>query len=123
MAVVELDDGRRVSALVTCEAKQTKDRILADQIVQQVIAAYKSVRGSDLSIELVIPIAIKATRDGEIFVVEFAAWTPDMAEVDESALSELSTASEGLYQILPHVPGIGRKPKKVRKKGVKKIGP
>lgn len=108
LARIRRDDGTIISALVTCEAKQVGERILVDQIVEQIVAANKSVRALSLEIDLVVPIAIKAINpDGEIYVVEFKAWTPEEAEVAETDLAELEVASEGLYRLLPPVPGVG----------------
>lgn len=107
LAVIEIEGGERVNALVTCEAKQANDPILADQIVQQVVAAYLSTSRLGLDIRLIIPVAIKAVKGGSIFVVEFEPWTPAEASVAESDLKELRQHSAALYALRPMVPGIG----------------
>lgn len=114
-------DGDRKHVLVTCEAKQEGQRILEHQVVEQISAAYKSVLDSvpeeELSISCIIPVAIKAIPpNGEIYVVVFDAWSPEDALADESAVKDLTVASEGLYRLSPPVPGIGFKPKRPRKK-------
>jgi hypothetical protein len=116
-AIVEEDDGTRSHVLVTCEAKQAGERILEHQVVDQIVAAYKSVKKSvpeeELAISAIIPIAIKAIPPhGEIYVIEFETWSPDEAEAAESAMKGLVPASEGLYRLVPPVPGIGYKPAK-----------
>jgi hypothetical protein len=118
-AILE-QDGERTHVLVTCEAKQQGERILEHQIVEQIAAAYASVRDSvpeeELAISKIVPVAIKAIPpDGDIFVVEFEPWLPAEAEAEESALKDLLPASAGLYRLSPPVPGIGFKPKRPRK--------
>ena len=123
-AIVEEEDGARSHVLVTCEAKQAGERILEHQVVDQIVAAYKSVKKSvpeeELAISAVVPIAIKAIPpDGEIYVVEFESWSPDEAEADEADMKALVPASEGLYRLVPPVPGVGYKP--VKKRAKKKL--
>ena len=113
-AIVE-ESGERTHVLVTCEAKQQGERILEHQVVDQIGAAYKSVKKSvpeeELAISLIVPVAIKAIPpEGDIYVVEFHPWTPVEAEAEESAMKDLTVASEGLYRLRPPVPGVGFKP-------------
>lgn len=121
-AIVERN-GQREHLLITCEAKQQGERILEHQIVEQVGAAYASVRDSvpeeELKISAIVPVAIKAIPPhGDIYVVEFQAWSPAEAEAEESAVKDLVPSSSGLYRLNPPVPGIGfrtQKPRKQRK--------
>lgn len=106
LAVLEGESGR-FNALVTCEAKQARDPILADQIVQQVVSANASVERLGLGINLIIPVAIKAVAGGSIYVVEFESWSTAEAAVDEKNLKELKVSVTGLYELYPPVPGIG----------------
>lgn len=108
LAVAERD-GSRLRALVTCEAKQASERILDHQIVEQVVAANKSLRAAGINTDVIIPIAIQATLDplGCIYVSEFEEWTPKQAEVAEDELGKLALVAEGLYRLTPSVPGIG----------------
>lgn len=106
--------GKREHLLITCEAKQQGERILEHQIVEQIGAAYKSVRDSvreeELTIAAVVPVAIKAIPPhGDIYVVEFQPWSPSEAAAAESATKDLTPASVGLYRLVPPVPGIGYK--------------
>ncbi|MGO4334913.1 hypothetical protein AB4037_08360 [Labrys sp. KB_33_2] len=117
LAVVETDDGRTVLALITCEAKQENERILEHQIVEQVVAANKSI-DPDLQIGLIIPIAIKAMNQptGGVYVAEFEPWTREQAQVAEDDLGGLVLASESLFQLMPAVLGIGTKKARRRTK-------
>lgn len=120
-AIIENDEGERSHVLVTCEAKQQGERILVHQIVEQIIAANKSVRSSvpeeELVVSMIIPVAIKAIPpEGELYVVEFKPWTPAEAEATEADMKELEPASEAVYRLLPPVPGIGFRPNRSRKR-------
>jgi hypothetical protein len=120
LAVIEEEDGSRKNALITCEAKQTKDPILADQIVQQVVDAYASITRLDLNIGILIPVAIKAiNRKASIYLVEFEPWNPEEAGAAEATLKRLRVASTGLYELRPPVPGIGYNPSIANKKARK----
>ncbi len=122
-AVIELEDGSLVHALVTCEAKQQGERILEHQIVEQIVAANRSVKDiEEFNVHCIIPVAIKAIPpNGEIYVVEFEAWTPVQASMPEDELIELKVASEGYYRLVPPVRGVGfQKPKKRKPRASKK---
>ena len=126
-AIVE-ESGERTHVLVTCEAKQQGERILEHQVVDQIGAAYKSVKKSvpeeELAISLIVPVAIKAIPpEGDIYVVEFHPWTPVEAEAEESAMKDLTVASEGLYRLRPPVPGVGFKPKRSPARRSVRAGP
>lgn len=119
-AIIEIG-GRRTHVLITCEAKQQGQRILEHQVVEQISAAYRSVKDSvpeeELAVSLILPIAIKAIPpEGDIYVVEFEAWTPDEALAEECAVKDLLVASEGVYRLCPPVPGIGYKQPRPRKR-------
>lgn len=112
LATVE-HEGVPRQALVTCEAKQERDHILADQVVGQVVAAYRSVRHLALDVAFVVPIAIKAVPPaGRIYVAEFKAWTPGEAAADPDARPTLELESEGMYELRPPVPGVGYRPRR-----------
>ena len=119
LAVLADANGRNFNALVTCEAKQHKDPILGDQIIQQVASAYASVSTLEMSIELIIPIAIKSMKGlGAVYVAEFEAWSHDEAAANESDRKDLVVACAAVYRLQPPVPGIGHpqsKTKKLRK--------
>lgn len=115
LAVMTDSEGRTFNALVTCEAKQQKDPILADQIIQQVVSAYASVSSLEMSIELVIPIAIKSLKDrSSIYVAEFEPWTVEDATTLEGSRKDLVMSNAAIYRLKPPVPGIGYKPSNPR---------
>lgn len=116
LAVVDLE-GRRVNALITCEAKQARDNILKDQIVQQVVAAHNMVRRLGMDIEIVIPVAIKALApNGDIFLVEFEHWTQDDTAAPEDELKSLDTVDAVIYRLVPPVVGVGYNPPLAKRK-------
>lgn len=123
-AIIE-EDGRRRHVLVTCEAKQQGQRILDFQVVEQIVAAHASIKDSvpeeELSIELIVPVAIKAIPpNGDIYVVEFEPWTPTDANAPEEKQKELTFASSGVYRLNPPVPGIGFSPPRPKVRRSKK---
>ena len=82
--------------IITVEAKKRRQRILPDQIVRQVKAAF-----NETPVNLVVPIAMASTGGG-IYVVEF---NPVRRE-ESAALQSLVLASEVLYKLKPAVKGI-----------------
>ena len=111
-ATIELVDGATERILVTCEAKKANERILDHQIIEQIVAANKSLRSAGLEINLIVPIAIQADSTGKIYVAEFEPWTSKDAEVKEELLGKLVLVAEGLYQLSPPVPGVSTKQKR-----------
>lgn len=95
-ATLQTDDGSHQQVIITCEAKKRRQRILEEQVVQQVKAAFR-----ETNVELVVPIAMTAADCG-VYVAEFKA-------VERSALDSfesLELESEALYELVPRVPGI-----------------
>jgi hypothetical protein len=83
--------------IVTCEAKQAKERVLESQIVEQAKAAFE-----ETDLEAVIPVAIRAVTGRGIYVAEFA-----MVPRSASAKYEKPTlAAEAVYELRPAVRGI-----------------
>lgn len=122
-AVLDTGKAEPSHILLTCEAKQKGERIVDYQIIEQIIAAAKSVQDRSIKDELdvhsIVPVAIKAVGDeGEIYVAEFEPWTVEDALADEKDIKQLRLASEALYALCPPVPGIGfvRKNSKRRKR-------
>lgn len=120
-AIVERETGVVEHVLLTCEAKQKGERILEHQIVEQIVAASKSVTASisedEMAVARVVAVALKAVGDqGELYVAEFEPWTIEEAMADEGDLKDLTLASEGLYKLVPPVPGIGFNRPKAKKK-------
>lgn|SRR5262249_14340617 len=95
--------------LVTCEAKQEGQRILEHQLIEQVVAASRSVRIAGLAIDKVVPIALKAMPEGRIYFAEFEPWLVQTTELPEDQLPEIVLASEAVYELKPPVPGIGHR--------------
>ena len=111
LGVEEDDDGQRKNVLISCEAKQQKDPVLGDQIVRQVVSAFGCVTDASLSIEKVIPTAIKAIKaTASIYLVEFEPWSAHEAAVAEEERKELIVSRSAIYRLVPPVPGIGFKP-------------
>lgn len=84
-------------AIITCEAKQARERILEQQIINQVIATFEV---TDVSI--VIPIALRAIRGEGFYVVEFEKIRRDQID----GLKELNVSRECVYELKPPVQGI-----------------
>lgn len=95
-AVVEDEKGHRTQIIITAEAKKRRQRILEEQVMQQVRAAFQATK-----VDVVVPIAMTAAGEG-IYIAEFRA-------VQRSELAEfkvLELQAEGLYELVPRVPGI-----------------
>jgi hypothetical protein len=90
-------DNADYRAIVTCEAKQSRERILDHQIINQVRAAF-----GETQVDVVIPIALRAVREVGFYVVEFAPVRRSNAQ----SFDELSMAQEAVYELRPPVPGI-----------------
>lgn len=97
LAIVEATDGSTYEALVTCEAKGPGERILEDQIVNQVRAAFETTH-----VNCVVPLGIRAIANEGLYVVEFAA----VERSNVARLETLEIASAAVYVLQPPVPGI-----------------
>ena len=84
-------------AIVTCEAKQWRERILEPQIINQAKAAF-----DETAVDIVVPIAIRAVKGVGFYIVEFE----QVHRKDASKLNQLSVAKEAVYELKPPVPGI-----------------
>lgn len=89
-------DGETKRLIITAEAKKKRQRILEEQVIQQVKAAF-----NETPVDLVVPIAMTAVEGG-IYVAEFKA--VQRAELADFDTLELET--EALYELVPRVPGI-----------------
>ena len=83
--------------LVTCEAKHYKDRIIPEQIIKQVQAAF-----GETEVNTVVPIGLRAVKDVGIYLIEFEAVKRENAH----KLEELKRASDAIYELMPAVKGI-----------------
>lgn len=85
------------SVLVTCEAKQAKDRLIPSQIINQVQAAF-----SEAEVETVVPIGLRAVQGVGFYLTEFEA----VKRADAVELQDLALASDAIYVLCPPVKGI-----------------
>ena len=90
------EHGQRQRMIITAEAKKKNQRILEDQIIQQVRAAFE-----ETDVDLVVPIAMTASGGG-IHIVEFKA----VRRADRAAFDALEQETEQLYHFVPPVKGI-----------------
>jgi len=96
-AATYMDDaGEKRPLIVTVEAKKRRQRILPEQIIRQVQAAFL-----ETDVDLVAPVAL-VSAGGGIYVAEF---TP-IAREQSATLQGLELASEVLYMLKPPVKGI-----------------
>jgi len=95
-AATYVDGGERRQLVITVEAKKRRQRILPDQIVRQVKAAF-----NETSVGLVAPVAL-VSANGGIYVAEFVA----VRREDSERLENLELATEMLYKLKPPVTGI-----------------
>jgi hypothetical protein len=89
-------EGERRQLIVTVEAKKRRQRILPDQIVRQVKAAF-----NETPVGLVVPVAL-ASAGGGIYVAEFVPVRREQSD----RLESLELAKEVLYKLKPPVKGI-----------------
>ena len=85
------------SVLITCEAKQAKDRFIESQVINQVQAAFATA-----DVETVVPIGLRAVKGVGFYLVEFEAVKRPQAD----HLKELRVASDAIYELRPAVKGI-----------------
>lgn len=102
LAVQELEGGGTREMIVSCEAKGRRDDILQDQVLRQVKAIFGIKKG--IKQDVVLPMAVKALKPSEVYVVEFEPVTRQEA----SEKSFLQVSSTALYRLVPPVPGIGK---------------
>ena len=92
--------GNTREVIVSCEAKGLRDDVLQDQILRQVQTVF---RMPGLRQDLVLPIAVKAIGRSAVRVIEFDV----VARADVAASDSLSIVSDGIYELVPPIPGIG----------------
>jgi hypothetical protein len=109
--------------LISCEAKQIAQRILEDQIREQVAKAMSITTAIETpKIDAVKPMAIKVVEydfggimEKAIYVVEFAQITRDVfnsewasSHDDEEKLyaMPLESVSDTIYRVMPHIGGL-----------------
>ena len=89
-------EGRGQQLIITVEAKKRRQRILPDQIVRQVKAAF-----DETPVDLVVPLALVSAAGG-IYAAEFKP----VRREDAADLESLELAKEVLYRLKPPVKGI-----------------
>jgi hypothetical protein len=89
-------EGERRQLIITVEAKKRRQRILPDQIVRQVKAAF-----TETPVDLVVPLAL-VSAGGGIYVAEFVP----IHRAQSAELESLELAKEVLYKLKPPVKGI-----------------
>ncbi|WP_250477254.1 hypothetical protein [Caballeronia sp. INML1] len=88
--------GTHHEMIITAEAKNKSQRILEEQIMEQVRAAFKATK-----VNLVVPIAMTAAAKG-IYLAEFKG--VKRSELDQ--FTALDLEREALYELCPAVKGI-----------------
>lgn len=88
--------GEKRQLIITVEAKKRGQRILPEQIVRQVKAAF-----NETPVNLVVPLAL-VSAGGGIYIAEFAPVRREQSDELES----LELAKEVLYKLKPPVKGI-----------------
>lgn len=110
-AMLRNPDGTTERILVTAEAKKRSQRILEEQVVQQVKAAFKitepasgrSRAGEEIGppVDLVVPVAMTSAANG-IYVAEFKP----VRRAEADTFEALELVAEALYELVPTVKGI-----------------
>ena len=96
LAHLNKDDASK-KAIVTCEAKNESERILVDQISNQVLAAFQTTDA-----DMVVPLSIRSVRGVGIQMIEF-----ELVERKDVAVFEgVRFARTAVYELVPPVTGI-----------------
>jgi hypothetical protein len=89
-------EGAKRQLIITVEAKKRRQRILPEQIVRQVKAAF-----NETPVDMVVPLAL-VSAGGGIYVAEFLP----ILRAQSAELESLELAKEVLYKLKPPVKGI-----------------
>lgn len=87
--------------IITLEAKHRGQRILEDQIIRQVRAAF-DVTKVDIVVPTTMVVVQLGYKQSGIYFVEFSA----VRRADSVNLEELEVATRMVYELIPPVPGI-----------------
>ncbi len=90
------ENGKHHDMIITVEAKKKRQRILVEQVMNQVHAAFSLTK-----VNLVVPIALVAVKGG-IYIAEFRA----VKRNELAAFNDLTLETEALYELMPPIPGI-----------------
>src|ERR1700722_15868434 len=85
-------DGGERRILVTCEAKQTRERILEQQIIEQISAAFDTSR-----VYGVVAVGLRAIKSVGLYFVEFE----EVTKANFNRQSPLRPVSEIVYVLKP----------------------
>lgn len=97
LAICSDAKGEHYQAIITCEAKQARERILESQLISQVLAAFEKT-----PVDVVIPIGLRAVRKRGFYVVEFSPIT----RAQSAKLEQLDVVAEAVYEPHPPLKGI-----------------
>jgi len=97
MARLEESQGVILDVAITVEAKQSHERILENQLVEQAKASFSQQRYA-----MAIPIGMRAVQGRGIYIAEFE---PVLASSAEKFIKPV-LVDEALYELHPNVPGI-----------------
>lgn len=89
-------EGETRRLVITAEAKKRGQRILEEQVIRQVRAAF-----AETDVGLVVPI-VMTVAEGGIYVAEFKA----VRREDEPTFDALELETDALYELVPSVKGI-----------------
>jgi hypothetical protein len=90
------DVERRV--LITCEAKQARERILEQQIIEQITAAFDAVS----EVDFIVPVGLRAIRGKGFYLVEFT----EIQRATFNRSKPLAAENEVIYELKPPLKGI-----------------
>ena len=97
------EDNSTKGVLVTCEAKQAKDRIIPSQIVNQVKAVCSTAHvDAVVPFDMVVPIGLRTVKGVGFYLTEFEAVNRQSVE----GFDELVRVSDAIYELHPPVKGI-----------------
>lgn len=91
------DHDKERHVLITCEAKQARERILEQQIIEQISAAFETT-----DVASVVPVGLRAVKNVGFYLVEFREATRD----EFSRKDQLVAVHEIVYELKPSLKGI-----------------
>lgn len=91
-----VDQGVVRDMIITVEAKKKRQRILVEQVMQQVRAAFNETK-----VDLVVPIALTAVTGG-VYIAEFKG----VHRGQLTQFNDLELETEAMYELTPPVAGI-----------------
>jgi len=92
------DSGNEKRVLITCEAKQARERILEQQLIEQIEAAFDAVA----DVASVVPVGLRAVKGKGFYLVEFK----EIYRSKFKRTNSLLATNEILYELKPSLKGI-----------------